>query len=294
MLDSIHRACGRGPAIRLQQTCPRKSRTTESQVAAIHGAKEIHWLVVPNAAIEWAPGRAWGHFDACYSAAFWALHAWQHRLQYAATSRHALGENLREEVAACLLGGHGMPAEVGLAAFARVRDAQMLSHPAPSSEHLERLLRLPLSVNGREVKYRFPVVKARQLSRAMSTLHAHTPPTSSAALRDWLQTIPGIGPKTASWIVRNRDANARVAILDIHVIRACQILGMFPHRLQLPRDYNALEASFIRFADQLGLPPGDVDAAMWYEMRVAPAMVADALRKTPTVSTVRERATPLQ
>ncbi|MBW7932046.1 MAG: hypothetical protein H3C62_00265 [Gemmatimonadaceae bacterium] len=160
-----------------------------------------------------------------------------------------------------------MPAEVGLAAFVRLRDAGVLSRPAPSPEELEHLLRLPLNVNGRLVKYRFPVVKARFLSVAMRNLSDETPPSAPIALRNWLQTLPGIGPKTASWIVRNRDATARVAILDVHVVRACQILGLFPRRVRLPKDYELLESEFIWFADLLGLPPGDLDASMWYEMR---------------------------
>ena len=43
---------------------------------------------------------------------------------------------------------------------------------------------------------------------------------SPVALRDWLLAIPGIGPKTASWIVRNRTGSSAVAIIDVHILRA--------------------------------------------------------------------------
>ncbi len=237
----------------------------------------VHWLYLPPPTAEALPGIPWCTVDAAFSVAAWALHAWRAHVERGASHRHALGRDLREEVAVCLLGGHGMPAELGLAAFARIRDAGMFDAATPTASAIETLLRTPLLVRGRTMHYRFPRTKARFLAAAFEKLSTEAAPADAVALRDWLLAIPGIGPKTASWVVRNRLANAPVAILDVHVIRACQILGLFPMDVRLPREYATLERAFIRLAEVIGLPPGDVDAVMWSEMRQAPRTVSDAL-----------------
>ena len=60
------------------------------------------------------------------------------------TGRHRLGSSLREEVAACVLGGFGMPFELGLAAFHAVRERGLLSegHSVRGGE-IEKILRRP-------------------------------------------------------------------------------------------------------------------------------------------------------
>jgi thermostable 8-oxoguanine DNA glycosylase len=80
--------------------------------------------------------------------------------------------------------------------------------------------------------------------------------------------IPGIGPKTASWIVRNWTGTDEVAILDVHVIRAGQLIGLFPKHIRLPRDYSALEARFLEFSHALKVRASLLDAIIWREMRV--------------------------
>lgn len=265
--------------VRLLRTQPRKRPADDAQCVALNASTETHWLVLPSPLSEVLPGVKWGYIDECYSAAFWGALAWQGRFSLQADRRHALGRDLREEIAACLLGGHGMPAEVGLAAFAFVRSSGLLSHAPYDAREFEAALRTPLHVGDRRARYRFPVVKARQLALTLTAIERAVAPKDSIALRNWLRALPGIGPKTASWIVRNRDAGARVAILDIHVIRACQILGLFPGTCRLPRDYDRLEADFLRLSDALHVPPGDLDAVMWYEMRLAPVLVERALTR---------------
>lgn len=75
------------------------------------------------------------------------------------------------------------------------------------------------------------------------------------------------GPKTASWIVRNLRGSDEVAILDVHVIRACRAMNLFPDVVSLPRDYDGLEARFLSFADRIGVKPSLLDAVMWTEVR---------------------------
>jgi thermostable 8-oxoguanine DNA glycosylase len=94
------------------------------------------------------------------------------------------------------------------------------------------------------------------------------PPTDDAlAFRRHLMRIPGIGPKTASWITRNWLGSDEVAILDIHIIRAGLLIGLFDRSMRVPRDYEALERRFLEFCGALGARPSLLDAVMWRAMR---------------------------
>jgi thermostable 8-oxoguanine DNA glycosylase len=79
--------------------------------------------------------------------------------------------------------------------------------------------------------------------------------------------IEGIGPKTASWIVRNWLGSDDVAILDIHVIRACQAIGVFPSEVALSSEYAKLEQRFLDFSKGLGVRASILDAVIWHHMR---------------------------
>lgn len=96
------------------------------------------------------------------------------------------------------------------------------------------------------------------------------------ALRERLLSVRGIGPKTASFIVRNHLGSDRVAILDIHVMRACRIAGIFPRELGLPRDYTRLEKLFLSFAQAAELPASILDMAIWDMMRRIPMQRLEA------------------
>ena len=80
-------------------------------------------------------------------------------------------------------------------------------------------------------------------------------------------SFEGIGPKTASWIVRNHMGSDDVAIIDVHVLRACHRMKLFPNEISLPRDYRALEESFLNFANAIKVRASLLDAVMWVETR---------------------------
>ncbi|WP_173154269.1 8-oxoguanine DNA glycosylase [Phytohabitans suffuscus] len=178
--------------------------------------------------------------------------------------RHRLGGDLAEEVAACLLSGHGMPYETGLAAFHAVRDAGLLTR-CPDERELEWVLRAPLDVGGRTVHYRFPTQRARWLAAALRHVCTQRPPKNSHELRDWLMLAPGIGPKTAGWIVRNHLGSDDVAIIDVHVLRAGTNAGVFDPAWTPISDYPRLEAFFLAWAGYGGVRAADLDAVIWSE-----------------------------
>jgi thermostable 8-oxoguanine DNA glycosylase len=183
---------------------------------------------------------------------------------------YKLGHTLAEEVAACLLGGHGIPAAVGLAAFELLRTRGVLAQ-APTEVELLALLEKPLDIGGRAVRYRFAKQKARYVSEALKRVSVGDAPLQSGrALRDWLLEFNGIGPKTASWIARNWLRADDVAILDIHILRVGVAIGLFPKTLTVERHYFALEELFLAFSQRMGVRASELDAVIWYEMARSP------------------------
>jgi thermostable 8-oxoguanine DNA glycosylase len=231
---------------------------------------------LPAAQAEVLPGVSWGAFDEILTPAFWAGQAWLH----ADSGRFApykLGRSLREEVAACILGGYGIPAEVGLAAFERLRE-QGLLEGSPSDVCLEDALAQPLLVNGRKLRYRFRRQKARHLSGALRHLREVAAGREGRALRNALMTLSGIGPKTASWITRNWCDADDVAILDVHVCRACERAGVFPAGSKPSRHYLALEERYLRFSRAIGVRASTLDNLIWQTMRRLPHWVTTGAR----------------
>jgi thermostable 8-oxoguanine DNA glycosylase len=160
-----------------------------------------------------------------------------------------------------------MPAEVGLAAFHRLQKRNLLDGSSTPTE-IESALREPLEVGGRALRYRYPVMKARFVAAAMERLNVEQPPTGAGkAVRDWLMGFDGIGPKTASWITRNTLGCDEVAILDIHVVRAGLLMGLFSGNERVEKNYFDMEAKLIEFTKAAELRLSTFDSIIWYYMR---------------------------
>jgi N-glycosylase/DNA lyase len=218
-------------------------------------------------------GVTWGRSDMLFTPAYWALQA--HHFVGSNDSLcglRRLGKSIHEEIAACILGGYGMPAELGLAAFYHLRDLGLLTlvPPAPDANVLQQALSEPLYVLGRRMQYRFAYQRSRYLSMAMGSLmNDGVPESNGRCFRNWLLRLPGIGPKTASWITRNWWGSDEVAILDIHIYRAGVIAGFFRQTESVSRDYFSMEERFLKFAEHIGVRPSVLDAVMWQHMRQA-------------------------
>ena len=223
-------------------------------------------LALPSPDQQVLPGVLWGRFDELFTPAFWRGQAWQHG-EMATYRRMQLGSNLIEEMAACLLGGYGMRAELGLAAFRRLKDRGLLVG-VPSRQAIEDALTEPFGEETKARHYRFPRQKSRYLAICIAELERRPEPKGDFALRELLLSLPGIGPKTASWIVRNYRGSNAVAIIDVHILRAGRLIGIFRKNQQPEHDYNELEQAFLRFAAAIEVPAAILDALMWDYMRI--------------------------
>jgi thermostable 8-oxoguanine DNA glycosylase len=183
---------------------------------------------------------------------------------------------LRHELIFCLLGGHGVSFELALSAT----DVVMALCPFESfwsPAHLEQALCRALSAaqfdprrkDGEFRRYRYPnrkaglVVKARDWVLECGDLSSRLEEIDSEnERRNWLCCCPGIGPKSASWLLRNTGYAERLAILDVHILRAMREAGRLPP-MQLPRDYQLVESRFVEWCDELGASVAALDLFLW-------------------------------
>lgn len=205
----------------------------------------------------------WGRFDAFGTAAYWADQASR------TASQSSFGEPLLETVAFCMLGGYGITYEMNAAAFNMLRARGLLdASPPPQAPEIERVLRTPVVLpDRRTARYRFPKQRAMRLANSLALLANLDTARAAVDLRDALDRFPGIGPKTASWIVRNHTGSDAVAIVDIHLRRAGITAGFFSESWRLPRDYPRFEAAFLGFADCASVPASQLDLVIWEQMR---------------------------
>lgn len=239
-----------------------------SQVITAYFGNSLKQLFLPDPCAEVLPGLTWGDHYEVFSPAFWAVQSWlnqdsPHRANY------KLGNNLREEIVACLLGGYGIPAEIGLIAFHTLKSKGIFDDQIPTEKHILSILQEPLILNSKLVRYRFARQKAHYISQALSVISKSEPPnTCGKDHRDWLvNNIPGVGIKTASWITRNiLDCND-VAIIDIHIHRSGIISGYFEQNTSPQRDYYKLERQFIEFSNAINVPPSILDNLIWRTMK---------------------------
>jgi thermostable 8-oxoguanine DNA glycosylase len=248
--------------------CQTSSASRGSQRMHTYVNGELFHLELPDPNELLSIGVPWGEFDALFTPAFWRGQAWQHHIQGHYLD-NKLGRTLQEEMAACLLGGFGMPAAMGLAAFDRLRHFGLLKSDVEETHILDALLE-PLVINGRLQRYRFPRQKAQHLASALQQLEGIQRPDDDVALRDSLTSLPGIGLKTASWIVRNHRGSNAVAIIDIHILRAGRLAGIFPEAIEPASGYRTLEKLFLDFAYDLMVPASSLDALIWDYMRRLP------------------------
>ena len=204
----------------------------------------------------------WGRPDAIGSAAFWIDQT--HRGGYnSRVADEGSSSDLREHVVFCMLGGFGIQAETAGAAFSALRPL-LESSPLPTESQIRDVLHTPVvTVGGQTVRYRFWRQRAVRIAEALIYLEQEDPPTNPVELRDWLTHIDGVGPKTASWIVRNATGSDDVAIVDIWLVRALTAAGVFNPTWDVRKDYSRYEIAFLEYARQGGARASALDLCVW-------------------------------
>lgn len=221
----------------------------------------------PDQDTELLPGLKWGVCYQLYTPAFWKLQYVMNSFPEEQTT-HQLGSNILEEIIQCILGGYGIPSEMGTMAFQRFKQRCLIKKYI-SFDTIFNALKEPFRTNeNKYVNYRFSHQKSVYIHDLLNRNDLdQIPENDDLKLRKWLLGLKGIGPKTASWITRNWLRSEKVAILDIHILRAGMITGFFDKRLNVATQYYDLEASYLGFCNLLEVRPSDMDAIIWSYMK---------------------------
>ena len=181
------------------------------------------------------------------------------------------------EILFCLLGGFGVTYELNQSAAKAVAELEPFATGWVDDELFDAIVSTlslarfePPRRSGELRRYRFPRRKAALIVSARRWLQLHTPLderililTSEKDRREFLCRCPGIGPKTASWLLRNLGWAEELAVLDVHVVRALSEASRIGHDVRLPRDYDLVEEAFIRWCRELSAPPAAFDLFVW-------------------------------
>lgn len=233
---------------------------------------------LPRADQEILPGVKWGRCEELFTPAYWKIQYQFHQEDFC-KEYYCIGNSLLEEICACILGGYGMPAEMGFAAFDRLKNHELLV-PGTDFETIETALSVPFYLDEKMVRYRFPRQKAKFLYAFLNRKDLETiPGDNDLELRNWLTTVSGIGLKTASWIVRNWLCSDRVAILDIHIHRAGLIAGFFSEGDTIERDYLKMEKQYLAFSEALDVSPANLDSLIWLQLKMANTIAINILKQ---------------
>ena len=191
------------------------------------------------------------------------------------------GLNVEGELLFCLMGGFGITFEHGRSAAEVIWQLRPFSEDWDDQDLFDAISDAlmqpqfePTKADGTLRCYRFPhrkasiIVNAREWLRGNSPLHQRLLALGSCReRREYLTDCPGIGFKTASWLLRNLGMGAELATIDIHVQRALTDAGRVPDSIQLPRDYELVEEAFLEWCNDLGASAAAFDLFIWHWQR---------------------------
>lgn len=184
--------------------------------------------------------------------------------------------DIEDELLFCLLGGHGVTFELARSASAVLAPLNVFGRDWEANT-LERLLREELEAaqfeprrrDGSLRRYRYPRRKAQLIAQAADWARGRRPLLENLAALDDEHTrrqllcgCPGVGLKTASWLLRNVGLAEGLAVVDIHVLRALASAGRVTET-RLPRDYYSVERCFLEWCQELNAPPAAFDLMLW-------------------------------
>ncbi len=171
-------------------------------------------------------------------------------------------EDVFAELCFCLLTPQSS-AKVCWDAVGRLRQQTLLLKGGP-----EELVPLLKDVRFGDSKARY-IVEARNTFSKDNRLGLKSRITSfynPFELREWLvENVKGLGYKEASHFLRNVGLGEEFAILDRHILRNLNRLGVIP---EIPatitkKRYLEMEEKLRRFATEIGIPMADLDLLFW-------------------------------
>ena len=192
--------------------------------------------------------------------------------------------DVEDELLFCLLGGYGITEEHGRSAWQAVRQLEPFSEVWRDDDLFTRIMATlelpqfePRRADGSLRRYRFPKRKAAIIVKARGWVRSRKP--LDECLIYWddpkdrrriLVGCPGLGLKSASWLLRNLGMGDGLAILDVHLVRALQNTKRIANDVRFPRDYYTVEKAFLEWCRELDAPSDAFDLFIWEWQRGTP------------------------
>lgn len=140
--------------------------------------------------------------------------------------------------------------------------AEFLSAAHPGESPFEYVRRIDAEGRLHDHLVETRLGKYALLSRAYPAA-ARIPGLVSAPVES-LESIVGVGPKTARFFVLHTRREARVAVIDTHVLKFLKSRGhRVPKGFPPPRDYRRLEDIMLGEMDASGMDRAEFDLAIW-------------------------------
>lgn len=229
---------------------------------------------------------SWGKIEAFFTPAFWYTQTIMHEKEKSAMLNYKISNGaLLEETLACLIGGYGIPSEIGNAKFAQLQPFINKIYNSPNLDEITELMQQPMKMNNKNLHYRFAKQKAKYIYNTLVFFQNFDEKQySDIELRNELIKINGIGPKTASWIVRNYRRSDHIAIIDIHLHRAGILAGFFDLKDNINKDYLKMEQKFLNFCSKINLSAAKLDAVIWRIMKSLNSIVLEQIELKKSMS----------
>lgn len=146
-------------------------------------------------------------------------------------------------------------------------------------KELQKPIYLPQKKNGELRRYRFPMVRARNIALAAKFFYRYgdgitdllRKSNSHTALRNYLaENVSGLGLKESSHFLRNVGYSSSLAVVDSHLIEFMKNLGLLPADARIiltPKQYYIIENIMIWISRKYQVDLAVFDNAIWNYMR---------------------------
>ncbi|MEA1993372.1 MAG: N-glycosylase/DNA lyase [Euryarchaeota archaeon] len=123
-------------------------------------------------------------------------------------------------------------------------------------------------IGGARFKYKKAayIVEAREHFQDIKSVIENSKDVYKA--REWLvQNVKGMGCKEASHFLRNIGFGEELAILDRHILRNLESLGVIEKlpRFLTKKQYLAMEKKMKKFSKEIGISMSHLDLVLWYK-----------------------------
>lgn len=192
------------------------------------------------------------------------------------------------ELVSCILGSRviyetSKECMIQLQSEDALKTSKIIREPQAAKNQISKELSKPIYPpfsNNEGRKYPFPKSKSDYIIRTCQEIYVNNSTTLKGILCEGkdektvreilIKLCIGIGPKQASLFLRNVGYSENIAILDSHVLRYMDFLGLRDKKnnIYTLKQYTEHESVLLSYANSLNKKMSTLDLAIWIVMRV--------------------------